>query len=126
MNTKKIIIAGLAATIVYFLLGWLFYGILFTDIYQTSGEQNLLFVFLGCLVFSYLLAYILIHWAKVNSLIGGLKAGLLIGLANGLYMNFFMYSTQELNITSFSYDVIINTIIASISGAVIGMINKKG
>lgn len=125
MNSKKIFTAGLAATIIYFLLGWLFYGILFTDIYQTSGEQNLLFVFLGCLVFSYLLAYILIHWANVKSLIGGLKAGLIIGLANGLYMNFFMYSTQELNINSFSYDVAINTIIAGVSGAIIGLINKN-
>ncbi|MDP2176672.1 MAG: DUF1761 domain-containing protein [Bacteroidota bacterium] len=125
MNTKKIFISGLTGTIVYFLLGWLFYGILFTDIYPSNGEQNLVFVFLGCMIFAFLLAYVIVHLANINSLMGGLKTGLIIGFLNGLSMNFFMFSTQELNTTNFIYDVAINAVIGALTGASIGFVNKS-
>jgi hypothetical protein len=46
MNIKSFTLSAIAGTIVYFLLGWLFYGTLFTEIYPTSGnEKSLSFIF---------------------------------------------------------------------------------
>ena len=48
---KSLIYSTITGTIVYFLLGWLFYGILFTDLYPANEEHSMLFVFFGCLFY---------------------------------------------------------------------------
>ena len=37
MNNKALFTSTLTGTIVYFLLGWLFYGILFKDLYPSNA-----------------------------------------------------------------------------------------
>ena len=43
MDFKKLIISSLAGGLMYFMLGYLFYGVLFTNIYPPSDNENLLF-----------------------------------------------------------------------------------
>jgi hypothetical protein len=50
--TKKILISGLVGTLAYFFLGWLVYGIILTE--SKTGEESMLFIFLGCLFFSFI------------------------------------------------------------------------
>jgi len=38
MNNKPFLLSTLAGTIAYFLLGWLFYGILFKDLYPAEQD----------------------------------------------------------------------------------------
>ena len=45
--TKNLLFSGIAGTIVYFLLGWLFYGILFPDLVNEGESTSLLYIFLG-------------------------------------------------------------------------------
>jgi biotin transporter BioY len=45
--TKKILLSGIVGTVVYYLLGWLVYGLILTD--KSKGEESMLFIFLGCL-----------------------------------------------------------------------------
>lgn len=126
MDFKKFLLAGLAGTIVYFLLGWLFYGILFTDIYPSNpDEQHLHMVFLGCLVHAFFISYIFNQWAGITNWMSGAQAAALIGFMTALSMNFFMYSNKAFDFTPFALDVAITTVMSAITGAVIAMVSEK-
>ena len=127
MKISNFIAGSIAGAIVYFLLGWLFYGILFTDLYPPGG--SMLFIFLGCLSFAALLAYVFTKWANISTWMTGAKGGAAIGLFYALSMNFFMYASQEPNYQNIAIDVVITIISGAITGAaigiVLGMMNKK-
>ncbi len=129
MKTKNFLISGIVGTIVYFLLGWLFYAILFKDFFPPNpneGEENMLMIFLGCLAYAFFIAYILLHWAQISTLVTGAKAGAIIGVFNGLYWNFFyMAMNPGYPYESFAVDMIIMTVSSAIVGAVIGVVNGK-
>ena len=82
MNTKNFLISGLAAFVVNFLLGWLFYGILFQDLYPNQGEENMIFIALGCLFFGFVIAYVFTVVASIKSASEGFKVGAIFGLLN--------------------------------------------
>ena len=71
MTSKSFILSAIAGTITYFLLGWLFYGILFTVIYPSKGENAISFIFIGCFVYAFLYTYIYKQWASISTLKGG-------------------------------------------------------
>ncbi len=127
MKISNFIAGSIAGAIVYFLLGWLFYGILFTDLYPQGG--SMLFIFLGCLSFAALLAYVFTKWANISTWMTGAKGGAAIALFYALSMNFFMYASQEPNYQNIAIDVVITIISGAITGAaigiVLGMMNKK-
>lgn len=125
MNTKNLLLSSIAGSIVYFMLGYLFYGILFTNIYPPSDNENLLFVYLGCFTFCFMLAYIFLQWAGITDMMSGLKAGALIGLLYGAAMNFFMYSSQVANYSNMITDIIINAIMGAIVGGVMAVVISK-
>lgn len=110
---------------VYWLLGWLFYGILFTEIYPPSDNQNMVYIYLGCLTFALLLGYIFNQWAGISTLMSGLYAGALIGFLYGLSMNFFMYSNMEPNMSNMLLDVVLNAVSGGVTGAVMGLVIGK-
>ena len=74
MNTK-LILATLAGGILYFLLGWLIYGVLLMDFSMANTTQyaglmkdmpDLLVLFLGNLSFALLMAWIFQKWANIS------------------------------------------------------------
>lgn len=125
MNTKNFIIGGILGGIVNFILGWIFYGMLFKDLYPQTGNENLLFVFLGCLAFGFLLSQIIINWAQAIDFSSGLKVGIIVGLLYSLSMNFFMYSSMQVNYENMIIDIIINIVSTGIIGAIIAITNGK-
>lgn len=128
MNTKSFFLSGIVGAIVYFLLGLLFYGVLFPEIHETNVEPCLLMIFLGCLFMSLLVSLIYNRWASITTFSTGLKAGFVIGLLYTLSMNFFMYSSKELD-TNFFILLAIESITLAIVGGVVGYMcgffNKK-
>ncbi len=58
MNFKNFLIAGIVGGIVNFLLGWVFYGMLFKDLYPEDENTNLTLIFLGCITFGLFMSYI--------------------------------------------------------------------
>ena len=120
MKISDFIAGSVVGSIIYFLLGWLFYGVIFTDLYPQEG--NMTFVFLGCLFFAALLAYVFTKWANISTWITGAKAGAVIGLFYALSMNFFMYSSVEPNYQNIFTDVAITLVMGAITGAVIGIV----
>lgn len=125
MNTKSFVASGLVAFILNFLLGWLFYGIIFPDLMPSQGEENMLFVALGCLFSGLLMSYIFTCVTSITSFNDGFKIGAVFGLLNALSMNFFMYSSMEPNYQNIGIDVAITLIMGGIVGGVIGIINGK-
>jgi hypothetical protein len=124
MNTKSFLVSGIAGSIVSFLLGWLFYGILFSDIYPQ--EQCMLYILLGCVFYAFTFALIFNRWAQISTFSTGLKAGFFIGLLLTLSTNFFMQasSTASLSI-DFIIPVAIDTASAAIMGGVIAAVIGK-
>lgn len=118
MNTKSFLLSGIVGAIVYFLLGWLFYGVLFTELHGDS-EPCMWMIALGCLFMALLIALIYNRWANISTFSTGLKAGFVIGLLYSLSMNFFMYSSKCIN-TDFFITIAIETISLAIVGGAIG------
>lgn len=125
MNIKSFLISSVVGGIVYFLLGWLFYGILFSDIYPSTDNENLLFVFLGCLVYALFLAYVFLKWASISTLASGAKAGAILAFLTSLSMNFFMFSNKIMDAKNFIIDIAIMVVCGAIVGGAIAFIIGK-
>lgn len=125
MNAKSFLISSVLGSIVYFFLGYVFYTLLFPNIYPSTGEPNILFIYLGCLTFCVLVSYIFVTWAGITDPLSGAKAGGIIGLLYGAGMNFFMYSNMAANYSNMITDIVINGIMGAIAGAAIAFIIGK-
>jgi len=126
MTSKSFILSAIAGTVTYFLLGWLFYGILFPDFYpKEGGEDSLAFIFMGCFFYAFLFTYIYKQWASISTLKRGVVSGLLLGFLYSTSMNFFMYSSKAFDLELFLTGLFIDTITAGIMGGVIGLVLGK-
>ena len=125
MNTKSFLLSGITGTIVSFLLGFLFYGYLFTDLHPDDAEPCLLFILLGCLFYAFAFALIYNRWANIITFNSGAKAGFLIGLLWTLSMNFFMYSSESNLDSNFLLLVAIDAVSATIMGGMIALVIGK-
>jgi Na+/proline symporter len=119
--TKKILISGLVGTLVYFFLGWLVYGIILTE--STTGEESMLFIFLGCLFFSFIFSYVFVSLTAISHFKEGFSAGLVIGLLHVLSWYFFM--NMEFDLNEFLQEVVIGTLMTAILAVVVAFVNGK-
>jgi hypothetical protein len=134
MDIKKLIIGGIVGGIVYFLLGWLVYGIILADFMKSHPgtatgvdrtEMDFMYLVIGNLVGGFLLTYIFLR-AKVNSLSDGLITAAVVGVLMATSYDTIMYATT--NIASkrmMLADVIAAGIVAGITGAIIGLVMGK-
>ena len=121
MNTKSFLLSGIVGAIVYFLLGWLFYGVLFTELHG-DAEPCMWMIALGCLFMALLISLIYNRWASITTFSTGLKAGFFIGLLYSLSMSFFWFSGECIS-TDFFITIAIETISLAIVGGVVGYAN---
>lgn len=125
MNAKNFVVAGIVGGIIDFLLGWVFYGMLFTNIYPQNENTKLEFIFLGCMTFGFFISLIFTKWAGITNTISGLKAGAVIGLFYGLSMNFFMYSSQPVDYQLLGLDTVVNILMGAGVGAAVALVLGK-
>lgn len=139
MNTKKILIGAIVGGIVYFLLGYLFYGKLLTDFFaknagSATGVNRAMDQFVwwslivGNLFMGLLLSYVFVK-SNVRSVSAGLTTGFVVGLFSSASYDFVAYATSNLmNTTGLLGDVATFAVMSAIAGAVIawvgGMIGK--
>lgn len=126
MNIKNFLVSGIVGGIVQFLLGWLFYAILFKNSFPTDGNENMVFIFLGSMTFGFFVSYIFTKWAGISNATTGFKAGAVIGLFMALYSNFFMNSMKsDIDYQTMGLDIVITVVMAALVGAVIALVNGK-
>lgn len=138
MTAKNRILATLVGFVVFFLLGWLFYGFLLMDFYADNAgsasnvmraEDDMIWwaLIVGNLLQAYFLVYVLGKWANISTFGGGFKAGAILGLILGLGMNLTMYGTSNMmNLTATLVDPLVFMIMMGITGGVIGvMLGRK-
>ncbi len=138
MTAKNRVLATLVGFVVFFLLGWLFYGFLLMDFYADNAgsatnvmraEEDMVWwaLIVGNLFQAYFLVYIFGKWANITTFSGGLKAGAILGLILGLAMNLTMFGTSNMmNLTGALVDPLVSMIMMGITGGVIGvMLGRK-
>lgn len=138
MDAKKRILATLVGFVVFFLLGWLFYGFLLMDFYSDNSgtatnvmraETDMVWwaLIVGNVFQAYFLVYIFGKWANITTFGGGFSAGLIIGLILGFAFNLSMYGTMNIsNLTITLIDPFVSGIMMAITGGAIGwMLGRK-
>lgn len=131
MNTK-ILKGTIFGGIVYFLLGWLVYGILLADFSLTNYNQcsmrpqaDMIWwaMILSNLVYALLLT-LMLKWSGAHGWIDGLKTGALFGLLFGVTIDLSFYSMTTMfnSIGAMLVDMFANTVMAAVVGTVIVLV----
>lgn len=127
MNAR-VLIAAFVGAIISFLLGWIIYGYLTPEFYNThmlhySGLEksypNLLGIFLSCFAYTLLLAVVFGNMANITTLKDGLLAGVTISLLMSLSFNLNLWSMLNLYGKSI---VLVDTLINAATGGLIGAV----
>jgi len=131
----RILKGTLIGGIVFFLLGWLVYGILLADFMASNYNQcpnrsmeEMIWwsMILSNLIYAYLLTLIL-KWSGAKGLIDGVKTGALVGLLFAAAIDFSIYSMTTMfnSIGTLIIDVIVSTVITAIIGIAIVLLWGK-
>ncbi|MEZ4899212.1 MAG: hypothetical protein R2806_20375 [Saprospiraceae bacterium] len=138
MGANKILISGLVSGIAVFLLGYLFYGVIFmntmegmtgsaTGVMREMDAMVWWALIVGNLLWGFLLAYIFGMWAGIFTFMGGLKGGAIIGLLATGAFDLTMYATSNITTLGGSIlDIVIFTVIMGIAGGVAGWMLGRG
>ena len=134
MNIKKMLIAGTVGGVLFFLLGWLVYGVLLKDyFFKNTGaaghldrvDIQMAIVFLGSLLQGYVYSYVFTR-ANVASLKDGMITGGILGFLMISAFDCMMYGTTLiLSKHSLVGDILASTSIAIVVGAIIGWVLHK-
>ena len=136
MSIKKITIAGIAGGAVYFLLGWLVFGMLLKEFFATHMNSSMMrpdtemiwwAMIASNLFWGVLVAYIFNRCANITTLSAGLSAGFIIFLflALAISLGFYAFSNMYTDMTGLMVDIAVNTVMGSILGGVVGFVLGK-
>jgi len=141
MRNNKFIWAVLAAAVTFTLLGWVTYDLLLKSFYDSNSglpaeihsqvfkaddQMNMGAMIVSNLAGALLLTTILM-WGNFTSAMSGAKAAAIICLLMGLSIDFGFLSFSNLFTMKLAFgDIIANTLMGTITGAVIGMVLGKG
>lgn len=136
MLRNKVLIGGLVGGVVFFLLGWLLYGILLKDYMATTMNNCAMLpmeemiwwaIIVSNFAYGFFIA-VMIGRTKSYGLAGGALLGATIGLlvTTAMDMSFYSMSTVFPNLTAVLVDIMINTFYTAVGGGVIGLVMGMG
>ena len=138
MKTNKILVGGVAGGIVFFLLGWLIWGLILAGYMAANSNQCIVrpmdqmiwwALILSDLCWGFLLA-VVFSWSNTTGWMDGAKKGVIVGLLIGLLIDLYFYaaSTMFSNLTVILVDVLATAVMLAVGGAIIawamGMVRK--
>ena len=130
---KKILIAGIAGGILFFLLGWLIYGMLLMDymnhhaglkgnVNRSDADLQMTQILAGSVLQGILLAFVLVR-SNVKTVAEGVITGAVVGLLVSSSVDLSMYGTTYVfSKHSIVADVIAATVITAIVGGVMMLV----
>jgi hypothetical protein len=131
MNSQKFIVGGIVGGIVFFLLGWLIYGMLLKDFMANNLSTSMRAdadtiwwaLILGQIAGGFLLAYV-IGKAGATSAGAGAGVGFIVGLLVCLSYDLTMYgvSTTIVSLKGLAADVAVSAVMGAIVGGVVGWV----
>jgi hypothetical protein len=137
MSITKFLVGGIVGGIILFLLGYLFYGVLFASYLESVSTTQapavmrpMEFMYfpgliVGNLLSGFLLAFVLLK-AKSATLVSGLITGAVLGFLVSASIDFTIYGTTYMfKLKGIMADVAISTAMMAIAGAVVAPITAK-
>jgi hypothetical protein len=131
MNSQKFIVGGIVGGIVFFLLGWVVYGMLLKDFMAANFSSSMRedadtiwwALILGQIAAGFLLAYI-IGKAGATSAGGGAGIGFIVGLLVCLSYDLTLYgiSTTITSLKGLAADVAASAVIGAVAGGAVGWV----
>ena len=137
MDIKKFSIGAIVGGITLFLLGFVFYAVLFSSFYEANvgsatgvmradDQMNMPLLIVGNIAMAALLTYIFLKWAGISTFVTGLKAGLVIGALMALSYNLIQFSTTNImNLQAALVDVLVYAVMVGLGGGIIGLVLGK-
>jgi hypothetical protein len=126
---NKILIAGIAGGVIFFLLGWLVYGIILMDFMSANSGvpaalqkkmPDMLPLAIANLAWGFLFALVLGKWSTHLTIGQGATRGALLALLVALFLDLSMYATTTMfTIEALVADIIAMTVIGALGGAAI-------
>jgi hypothetical protein len=131
----KILRGTVFGGIVYFLLGWLVYGILFMDFFSANmnqcankpdGDMAWWAMIVSNLAAALLLTLIL-NWSRAKGIVDGLKTGAIFGFlfALSIDLSFWSMTTMYSNFGSLVVDLVVSTFVLAVVGMIIVLLWGK-
>jgi hypothetical protein len=137
MNTNKILVGGIIGGVVFFLLGWLIWGIILAGYMAANSNQCMMkpidqmvwwALILSNLALGFLLS-VVFDWSNTSGWMNGAKKGAIFGLIMGLSIDlgYYSMSTMYSNMTVLIVDVLITVVMVALTGGMVGWaINMAG
>ena len=137
MNTKTII-AAVAGSVAGFLLGWLIWGILLLDYYESSTIQyeglmlpdeqmKIWSIYIAQLASAFLFAW-LFERMNISTFVSGAMAGAIINalLALSMGMMYLAMMNWYKSPSTIAVDIVVNAVYGAVVGGIIGLMLGKG
>ena len=129
MDTKNFLIASLAGGIVFFVSGYVIYGVLLRD-FMVAGSAGVMKetpdfgpLILSQLILGAFLTMVLRRWPGAATLAQGAKAGASLLVLLGLGFSLAQYATmQEMNPTLIPVNAVVSAIRGALAGGAIGAV----
>ncbi|HEX6914063.1 MAG TPA: hypothetical protein VF145_02400 [Chitinophagaceae bacterium] len=134
MTSRNFLLGGVVAGIVYFLLGWLTYGLLLKDLMDGHTSQGMLAIrradedfilwsmIIGNLGLGFLVSYVMSKSNAVTAM-SGLITGSLVGFFCSVAFDFITYAQLNIgDMTGIWLDIATMTVVSGIAGGVTGFI----
>jgi len=131
----KILRGTVAGGIVFFLLGWLVYGVLLMN-YMTANmnqcaarpmQEMIWWAMIASSLLTGLLLTMVLKWAGAKAILDGLKTGAVFGvlLASGMDLGFWSMTKMYNNFAVMVVDVVVYTLMMSVVGMLIVLLWGK-
>ncbi len=135
MNTRKILFGGIAGGIVFFLLGWLIYGVILAGYMAKASNQCAMrpmdqmiwwALILANLGWGFTLA-IVFDWSKTLGWKAGAIRGAIFGFLTSfsIDLSYYSMSTMYLKTGAVCVDILATVVMVAIGGAVIASVMGK-
>jgi hypothetical protein len=136
MKTNKILLGGIVGSVLFFLLGWIIYGILLKNFMAANYNQSVYrpmedtiwwAMIVSNLAWGFTVSFVL-NWANVTNALTGAKLTVIIGflLAVSIDLSFYAMTTMINNLTAILVDIIVYIVMSAIIGATVGWVIGSG